>query len=130
MSEPVWVAKPVVLALHEAQLSEHGGLSGLRDEGLLESALAKPRNLHAFGEPDLAALAASYAFGLAKNHPFADGNKRASYIVTRTFLLLNGADFDAGKEERVTTWLALAAGTLSEDALATWLRARLRKAAP
>lgn len=127
MDEPVWVKKSVVLAVHLEQLTEHGGPSGLRDEGLLESALAKPKNLIQYGNPDLAALAAEYAVGLARDHPFIDGNKRVSYAVTRLFLRLNGADLAGGKAERVSTWLSVASGEVAADALAIWLRERIRQ---
>jgi death on curing protein len=122
MQEPEWVSKAVVLALHEEQLAEHGGSPGLRDEGLLESALGKPQNLLSYGEPDLADLAAAYAVGLAKNHPFIDGNKRVSNVVTLTFLLLNGSDLKAEDAEQVRVWLAIADGTMSEEHAANWTK--------
>lgn len=124
MQEPVWITKAVALAIHERQLSEHGGGSGVRADGLLESALGKPQNLFAYGDGavDLAALAASYAFGIARNHPFVDGNKRSALVVSRTFLRLNNADVVASKEDKYLTFLALAAGEISEDELAAWLR--------
>jgi death-on-curing protein len=121
---PVWLREDVVRAIHRRQLAEHGGAEGVRDEGLLSSALARPLQLQAYGEPppDLPALAAAYAAGIARNHPFADGNKRTAYVACRTVLLLNGLDLSASKEEKYRTFLALAAGTLSEEALAGWLR--------
>jgi death-on-curing protein len=122
MPEPEWVSKAVVLALHEEQLAEHGGSPGLRDEGLLESALGKPQNLLSYGQPDLADLAAAYAVGLAKNHAFVDGNKRVSNVVTLTFLLLNGADLKTDDTEQVRVWLAIADGTMSEERVANWIR--------
>jgi death-on-curing protein len=122
MPEPEWVSKAVVLALHEEQLAEHGGSPGLRDEGLLESALGKPQNLLSYGQPDLADLAAAYAVGLAKNHAFVDGNKRVSNVVTLTFLLLNGSDLKAEDTEQVRVWLAIADGTMSEEHAANWIR--------
>ena len=124
---PVWIGDAVVLAIHDAQLAEHGGATGVRDEGLLASALARPRALAAYGEPppDLAALAAAYAFGIARNHGFVDGNKRTSLVVTETFLRLNGKVLAASDPEIVTTWLALADGSLDEAALAAWLRIRI-----
>lgn len=122
MQEPEWVSKAVVLALHEEQLAEHRGSPGLRDEGLLESALGKPQNLLSYGEPDLADLAAAYAVGLAKNHPFIDGNKRVSNVVTLTFLLLNGSDLKAEDAEQVRVWLAIADGTMSEEHAANWTK--------
>jgi death-on-curing protein len=122
MQEPEWVSKAVVLALHEEQLAEHGGSPGLRDEGLLESALGKPQNLLSYGQPDLADLAAAYAVGLAKNHAFVDGNKRVSNVVTLTFLLLNGSDLKTDDTEQVRVWLAIADGTMSEERVASWIR--------
>ena len=130
--EPIWVRGEVVFAIHRRQIAEHGGGSdGIRDEGMLASALARPQNRYACGEPppDLAALAASYAFGIARNHPFIDGNKRTAFVVCRTFLLINGYDFDASQEEKYLTFLNLAAGELPEEDLAQWLRLRLRAVA-
>jgi death-on-curing protein len=123
----VWVREDVVLAVHLRQLSEHGGGEGVRDEGLLRSALARPQNLLAYGDPppDLPILAAAYAYGIARNHPFVDGNKRTALIVARLFLLLNGVNLIATQEEKYSTFLALAAGELSEDALADWVRVHL-----
>ena len=126
MADPVWILKRDALAIHDAQLAAHGGLSGVRDEGLLESALARPENLHAYGEPDLPDLAAAYAFGLAKNHPFMDGNKRTSLGVCLTFLDANGFDLPEADTETIAMWQALAAGELSEDDLAASLRDRVR----
>jgi death on curing protein len=122
-----WVALSAVLAIHEEQLAEHGGLDGIRDFGLLESALHRPRDLQSYGQPDLADLAAAYAFGIARNHPFLDGNKRTSAVVTRLFLRLNGHDLDATQAERLAIWLALGAGDTTEQALADWMRSRLVK---
>lgn len=126
MKELIWIADGVVLAIHRRQLAEHGGLEGIRDEGLLQSALYRPKNLLAYSEspPDVASLAAAYAYGIVKNHPFVDGNKRTAYVVMRTFLKLNGYDIQASNEEKYQIWVALAAGTLSEEALAEWLRKR------
>lgn len=123
-TEPVWVREDVVRAIHRRQLAEHGGTEGVRDAGLLHSALARPRNLLAYGDPppDLSALAAAYAFGIARNHPFVDGNKRVALVVCRAFLLLNGQDLIAEQDEKVGVFLALAAGSLSEEALADWVR--------
>ncbi|MBL0966445.1 MAG: type II toxin-antitoxin system death-on-curing family toxin [Blastomonas sp.] len=112
----------MVLALHDEQIAEHGGLSGIRDPALVESALARPLNLAAYGEPDAADLAAAYAFGLARNHPFADGNKRSAAVVALTFLLLNGVAFEITEAELVVMTLALAAGDLTEDEVARWFR--------
>lgn len=125
MKEPVWVLESVVIALHEEQLKEHGGAAGIRDPGALQSALHRPKNLFDYGSPDLADLAGSYAFGLARNHPFTDGNKRISNVVSETFVLLNGRDVEATDEERVRTWLALASGEIGEDAITDWFVAHL-----
>ena len=116
-----------MLALQDEQLAEHGGREGLRDEGLLESALDRPRNLFHCGAPDIAALAAAYAFALAKNHPFVDGNKRVSFVVTELFLDANGFELTLDDATTVATWLALAAGELSEEGLAAVLRAAVRR---
>lgn len=122
MADWIWVRQDVVLALHDEQIAEHGGLSGLRDAALLESALARPLNMTAYGDPDAADLAAAYAYGLARNHPFADGNKRSAAVVSLTFLLLNKIDFEISEAELVVMTLALAAGDLSEDEVARWFR--------
>ena len=122
-----WVALSAVLAIHEEQLAEHGGVDGIRDRGLLESALHRLRDLQSYGQPDLADLAAAYAFGIARNHPFLDGNKRTSAVVTRLFLRLNGHDLDATQAQRLAIWLALGAGETTEQALADWMRSRLVK---
>jgi len=126
----VWVHEDVVLAVHLRQLAEHGGGEGLRNEGLLQSALARPQNLLAYGDPppDLASLAAAYAYGIARNHPFIDGNKRMALIVARLFLLLNDIDLVATQEEKYSTFLALAAGQLSEEDVANWVRVHLDSA--
>lgn len=118
----IWIATEVALAAHAEQLAEHGGADGVRDSGALESTMARPQNLVAYGEPDVAALAAAYAFGIARNHPFADGNKRTAAVVSETFLMLNGYAFAASDAELVVTILALAAGELSEEELADWFR--------
>jgi len=127
MREPVWVRDDVVLAIHRRQLAEHGGGEGIRDPGLLDSALSRPKNLLACSteEPDLALLAAVYAWSLARNHPFVDGNKRTAYVVCRTFLRLNARDLDASQEEKYVTFLRLAEGRLTEQALAAWIREHL-----
>nr|WP_207191606.1 type II toxin-antitoxin system death-on-curing family toxin [Paracraurococcus ruber] len=117
----------VVLAIHEEQLAEHGGGEGLRDLGLLESALARPRNLPAHGQPDLPELAAALGFGIARNHPFVDGNKRRAHVAVGTFLVLNGLDLVAGDAECVVVMLDLAAGDLPEEGFAAWLRDDLRR---
>jgi len=123
-----WIAKSVVLAIHEAQLAAHGGHAGIRDEGLLESALARPQNLHAYSEPDASDLAAAYAFGISANHPFVDGNKRTAFAVSVTFLRLSGHRLTAPMDERVTTFLRLAAGEIGEHELADWFRKNSAKA--
>jgi death on curing protein len=127
MDEPTWFSLAEVLAIHDAQIARFGGSAGIRDDGLLESALARAQNLWSYGEPppDFAALAAAYAFGIIKNHPFLDGNKRVGYVLCRVFLLKNGWDFAATQEEKYLTFYAVAAGELSEEALAEWLRAHL-----
>lgn len=129
MGEIVWLLEETVRAVHARQISEHGGSPGVRDEGLLLSALARPQNLAAYGDPppDLAALAAAYAFGIARNHPFVDGNKRVSHVAARTFLLVNGADLEATQEEKYVTFLRLAEGVLGEAELAEWIRERIRR---
>jgi death-on-curing protein len=128
----VWLEKALVLAIHDRQLAEHGGSAGLRDEALLESALARPQQLHAYGDPapDLAYLGAALAYGLARNHAFVDGNKRTSHVAYRTFLLLNGAELIATDEEKYVHMLALAEGKLTETDFAAWLRERLQYSAP
>jgi len=125
MAEPIWVLDEVVLAIHKRQLAEHGGAVGIRDAGLLESALARPKNLFAYAENEVmfSQLAAAYAFGIARNHPFVDGNKRTAFVVAMLFLRLNGYTLAASQEEKHRTFLALAEGRLDEAALATWLEA-------
>jgi len=125
MSRWTWIERSVVIAAHDEQLAEHGGAAGTRDSGLLESALARPENLAAYGDPDAAALAAAYGFGIVRNHPFVDGNKRAALIATELFLALNGFDLVVGDVECVVTILALAAGELDEAEFAGWLRAHI-----
>ncbi len=117
-----FIKESTAIAIHEEQLMEHGGGHGIRDIGLLQSALARPENLAAYGEPDVYQMAASYAYGIAKNHPFIDGNKRTAFVVMEVFLLLNGAELTASDADCVTTFLALAAGELSEEGLVEWLR--------
>jgi death-on-curing protein len=126
-SEPVWVLEALALAVHARLLGEHGGLPGVRDPNALSSALDRPRNLFAYGgdaPPDLAALAAAYAFGIARNHPFGDGNKRVALVVCRTFLIRNGANLEASQQDKYETFLRLAAGEVTEEALTAWIRAR------
>lgn len=127
MNEPLWVTKRDALAIHDMQIAEHGGLPGIREDGLLESALGRPENLFAYGEPDLCDLGAAYAYGIAKNHPFADGNKRTSLGVCLAFLDVNGLTLPVEDEETIATWTALAAGEIAEADLAAWLRARVRQ---
>ncbi len=121
----VWIDPAVVLAVHEEQLAEHGGAAGVRDAGLLESALARPRNLAHYGEPDLCELAAAYAFGLARNHPFIDGNKRSAFVATELFLVLNGWQLVASDADCVLVMLSLASGEIDEPTFAAWLRGRV-----
>jgi death-on-curing protein len=121
-----WVADSVVRAIHEAQLAEHGGITGIRDEGLLSSALARPQNLEAYGEEiDAASLAAAYAFGITRNHPFLDGNKRTAFVVMELFLNLNGWALDASDAICISMMLTLASGDLGEKMLAKWLRGHI-----
>lgn len=128
----VWVEKALVLGIHDRQLAEHGGSSGVRDETLLESALARPQQLFAYADPppDLADLAASLAFRLVRNHPFVDGNKRTAAVSCETFIQLNGATLEATDLELYPVYLALAEGKLSEKDFAAWLRPRLVREAP
>ena len=121
----IWVTVEVAITAHAEQLAEHGGGDGVRDPGLLESAMARPQNLAQYGEPDIAELAASYAFGIARNHPFVDGNKRTAAVVSETFLALNGGTLQASDAELVVAFVALAAGELSEDELTIWFREHL-----
>ncbi|MCY7374602.1 MAG: type II toxin-antitoxin system death-on-curing family toxin [Pyrinomonadaceae bacterium] len=130
MNEPKWLLEETVYTIQKRQIAEHGGGDGLRDEGLLLSALARPQNLLAYSEetPDISALAASYGFGIAKNHPFIDGNKRTALVVARTFLLLNGFSLNASQEEKYLTFLKLAEGNLSEEELAAWFKEKIQAA--
>ena len=118
-----WINRHALLLLHGESLVLHGGAPGIRDEGLLESALMRPENLVAHGKPDVFDCAAAYAFGLAKNHPFIDGNKRAAFLAGGLFLLLNGVRLTATQPDATLTMLALAAGDLTEETFAAWLRA-------
>ena len=122
MSEPEWLDVNIMLDVHAEQLALFGGPDGVRDLGLLESALARPVNKHAYGESDLASLAAAYGFGIAKNHPFVDGNKRAAFASIVVFLGLNGIDFIVPPASATAMILALAAGEVSEESLARWIR--------
>lgn len=126
MSELTWVRQEVVLAIHQEQLAEHGGLSGVRAMDMLESALARPKNLAAYGEPDIPALAAAYAYGIARNHSFVDGNKRTAFVVMELFLNLNKLELKATDEECVMMMLRLAEGSLMEEALVEWIRKNIR----
>lgn len=123
----VWLSRDLVLAIHDEQLARHGGAAGLRDAGLLESALARPLNLAAYGEPDIAELGATYALAIARNHPFIDGNKRAAFMALVLFLALNGVQFDPPEVEATMTMLSMAAGDLDDSAFIAWVR---RHAAP
>jgi death-on-curing protein len=122
----VWVEQAIVLAIHEEQIAEHGGGSGLRDEGLLGSALARPVNKASYENANAADLAGAYGFGLARNHPFVDGNKRTALVVTELFLNLNGFQLDADDAACLRTFLSLAEGSLSEDDLVEWIRSNIR----
>lgn len=121
----IWVCEPETLVVHEEQLAEHGGDAGIRDVGLLQSALSRAPNLAAYENPDAAALAAAYAFGIARNHPFIDGNKRTALVVAETFLNLNGWEVNADNADMTVLTMELAAGNLSEDEVAAWFRGRL-----
>ncbi|MBP3973242.1 type II toxin-antitoxin system death-on-curing family toxin [Pseudoxanthomonas spadix] len=124
----VWISRALALAIHDRQLAEHGGASGVRDDALLDSALARPQQLFAYGDPppDIAALAASLAFGLARNHPFVDGNKRTAAVVCETFLLLNDVELDADDLTLYPVYLGLADGSLGQAQFADWLRVHLK----
>ena len=122
-----WLPKEAVLAMHVRQLAEHGGGVGVRDMGLLDSALQRPQNKMLYETPDVSDLAAAYAYGIARNHPFVDGNKRTALVASRSFLLVNGYQITASKEDRLKTFLALAEGALTEFELGTWFRNCLLK---
>ena len=127
MSGIVWLLEETAIAIHHRQIAEHGGSEGLRDEGLLASALARPKNLMDYAQPrpDLAALAAAYAYGIARDPPFVDGNKRTALVVARTFLILNGVDLEASQDEKYLTILQLAEGSLTDEELADWILKRI-----
>ncbi|MDR1281086.1 MAG: type II toxin-antitoxin system death-on-curing family toxin [Opitutaceae bacterium] len=127
---PVWVLRAVVLALHEKSLAVDGGIAGIRDEGMLDSALSRPENLFAYDNPTLFEMAAAYAYGIAKTHPFLDGNKRAAFITAIVFLEANGHAFTATEADAALRTLALAAGEMTEHAYALWLEANSRRASP
>ncbi|MHC4050037.1 type II toxin-antitoxin system death-on-curing family toxin [Bradyrhizobium sp. 25ACV] len=122
MNEPFWLTRRIIIAIHDEQLAIHGGASGLRDEGMLESALDRPRNKWSYESADLPELAAAYAFGIARNHPFVDGNKRTSLLALYTFLGVNGIDFVVPEAEAAAIILSLAAGEVSEENLTRWIR--------
>ena len=117
-----WLARDVVLAVHDEQLEEHGGAAGVRDPGLLESALARPQNAAAYADPDMAELAALYALGIARNHPFIDGNKRTAWTALVVFLDLNGVAFSPPEVEATVTMLEMAAGMMTDEAFIAWVR--------
>ena len=127
MAQIVWLLAETVIAIHHRQISEHGGSEGLRDEGLLASTLARPQNLLAYAQPppDLAALAAAYGYGIARNHPFVDSNKRTALVAARTFLVVNGVNLQASQDEKYLTFMRLAQGSLTEEQLGEWIRKRI-----
>lgn len=122
MTQWVWLDSAVMMAVHQEQLAEHGGADGVRDAGLFESAMARPQHLAHYGDPDVADLAAAYGYGLARNHPFVDGNKRTAFVAVELFLALNRHELMASDAACVTTMLAVAAGQMDEGAFARWLR--------
>ena len=122
----VWLARQLILAIHDEQLAEHGGAIGIRDEGLLESALARPLNRAGYGDPDVAELGALYAIAIARNHPFVDGNKRTAFAALFMFLALNGMEFEPPEVDATVTMLRLAAGEMSDDDFTTWVRNNTR----
>lgn len=125
MNAPIWVDKAIVLAIHDEQIAEHGGAIGIRDIGLLESALDRPINLYNYEDGDFVELAASYGYAIARNHAFVDGNKRTSAVVTELFLYLNGFDLTASDAEIVSTWVALADKNMDENEFVSWLRKKV-----
>lgn len=127
-AEPIWIEPDIALAIHDRQLAEHGGGVGVRDPGALEASLARPLNKWGYGEEDSAVLAAAYAYGIARNHPFVDGNKRTAWVLARLFLALNGRRLVFTAEDAIRTMLALAAGELTEEALADWFRNHIGEA--
>ena len=126
MSSWKWISRQVLLLLHDESLAEHGGMTGLRDEGLLDSALGRPPNLDHYGTPDIADLAASYGIGLAKNQPFVDGNKRAAFLAVGLFLMINGQRLTTSQVDATQTMLDVAAGKIDEAAFADWIRKRIQ----
>jgi len=127
VTEPVWLRRDVILAVHDEQLAEHGGAQELRDGGLLDSALARPQHLSTYGDPDAAELAAAYAWGIARNHPFVDGNKRTALVAAELFLVLNGYELQADDAECVVTMLKVASGEMAEDDFAAWIRGHMHR---
>ena len=127
MTEPLWLDKRIALAMHEMLIRDYGGSAGVRDEGLLESALARPQNQVAYGDPTLAEMAAAYAFGIARNHPFVDGNKRTALMAAYAFLRMNGLRLTAPEVEAATVIRDLAAGEIGESELAAWIAANLEE---
>ena len=123
--EPIWLDSEIAFAIHDRQLAEHGGSAGVRDRGALDSALTRPVNRWNYGEDDYVRLASAYAFGIARSHPFADGNKRTAWVAARLFLKLNGTEIAFTAEDAIRAVLALAAGELGEDELADWFRERV-----
>ena len=128
MSEPRWVRHDVAIAIHERVLADYGGQSGIRDSGLLESALARPQHIHAHDNPDLASLAAAYATGIIRNHPFVDGNKRVGFMAAYVFLAFNGVTLTATEVSATRAVLDLAAGEMTEEQFAQWLRNNVEQA--
>jgi death-on-curing protein len=122
MTEPIWIAQADVLMIHDLQLAEHGGATGLRDQGLLESALARPQQILAYDDPDLFSLAAAYMAGIVRNHPFVDGNKRTGFVTGILFVELNECRFTASESDATQAVIALAAGQLGEEDFTAWLR--------
>jgi death on curing protein len=122
VTEPFWLTRQIIVAIHGEQLAIYGGASGLRDQGMLESALDRPKNKWAYERAELAELAAAYAYGIARNHPFVEGNKRTSLLALYTFLGVNGVDFEVPEAEAAAMILSLAAGEVSEESLARWIR--------
>ena len=127
MTEPIWILDEAVTAIHRRQIAEHGGIDGIRDAALLESALSKPLNLYHYAspKPSLAQLAASYAYGIARNHAFLDGNKRTAFVICRLFLKLNGKNLSASSADKYQTFIKLAAGELTEEELAAWIESHI-----
>jgi death on curing protein len=126
MSEWRWVPLNAVFAIHDMQLAEHGGLDGVRDKGAIESAIAKPQQLAAYGQPDIAELTAAYTYGVAQNHGFTDGKKRTAWVITNVFLDINGYEIEFSATDAYAVVNGLAEGSISEDQLAAWFRARLK----